>query len=226
MIRCKYKTCHACYSEGYEAEDIQFLYDFLHKHENSIFLDVGAHVGLYVHRLNSLLNGHTNCKMIAVEPDNSVYGALTANIAPDTALAIAAWNEQATLFLSKEGKEIGRVTVDKINDNDIAVPAMPLDILNLFGNKISFDPHILAVKIDVEGAEHKVLIGMKQILAACKSGALVVELSNEHLGRYGADVLMTTKYLESLGFIPVKTDKQKIAEACHGYKRNVHFVKG
>jgi hypothetical protein len=37
---------------------------------------------------------------------------------------------------------------------------------------------------------------------------------------------MTAKYLESLGFIPVESDKQKIAEACHGYKRNVHFVKG
>jgi FkbM family methyltransferase len=161
--------------------------------------------------------------MIAIEPDLSIHAALIRNVSSLRVLPFAAWNEPACLFLSKQGKEIGRISDNAIEWDDMPVPALPLDILV---GRILFDPYILAAKIDVEGAEHKVLIGMKQTLASCKSGALVVELSNQHLGHYGTDTLMTAKYLESLGFIPVESDKQKIAEACHGYKRNVHFVKG
>jgi FkbM family methyltransferase len=223
MIQCPYKTCHACYSEGYEAEDIRFVYDFLANHEQSVFLDVGAHIGLYIYQLNKLLNGCASCKMIAIEPDFSVYAALRRNASPHNVLCLAAWNEFACLFLSKQGKEIGRMKENEVDSEDFFVMAMPLDVL---GHSISFDPYILAAKIDVEGAEHKVLIGMKQTLLACKKGALVVELSDTHLGRYGSSVMDIVAELFACGFNTVDTDQKKLSEACHGYKRNVHFVKG
>lgn len=220
MIKCQYKTCNACNFDGYESEDIKFVYDFLRKRGNSVFFDIGAHVGLWIYQLVRMLeHDSVNCDMIAFEAEHDVLNALQANIGQYEALWIAAWNEPARLFLSKQGKEIGRMRTKQIDTEDIEVQGVRLDYFNPRAD-------VFAAKIDVEGSEHKAIIGLEETLKQCKTGALVVELSNGHLRRYGSSVADVVEDLHKCGFDAASGEAGKITEACDKYKRNVHFVKG
>lgn len=223
MIKCSHKTCHACYSKDYESVDIRFLYEFISKHEKAVFLDIGAHVGLYIYRLNEMLDKtdayHGFCEMISVEPEFAVLDTLRSNIAPCQVIPMAAWDRCRCLYLSKQGKEIGRIVVQQVDATDDPIVGINLDMLD----KRAL---VFAAKIDVEGSEHRAVIGLRKTLDNSKAGALVIELSEGHLRRYGSSVDNLVDDLKVLGYKCAEGEQQKIGESREGYKRNVHFVKG
>ncbi len=135
-----------------------------------VFVDVGAHIGKY-----SILVATMCKKVYAVEPNSLALKYLRYNVRINglnnvKILNFAAWdkNTQLELFypggsggvnLFKRGKLIQKVIAKRLDD--------------VIKDKVDI------VKIDVEGAEYKVLLGMKGILKRYKP-LLIVEIQNEN----------------------------------------------
>ena len=56
------------------------------------------------------------------------------------------------------------------------------------------------IKIDVEGAEHEVLLGAKSLLKDNPPGVIFFECIDEHLSRFGSTTKQLTDYLIGFGY--------------------------
>ncbi|HSN07949.1 MAG TPA: FkbM family methyltransferase, partial [Hanamia sp.] len=110
----------------------------------------GAHIGLSVIYLKSIC---PSANIVCFEPDNKNYDLLQKNITSHQLKDIdarneAVWNENTSLHFIQEGN-MGSKIGENSNSNTITVKARRLkDFLN---KKVDF------LKLDIEGAEYKVL---------------------------------------------------------------------
>jgi len=178
MHRCSI-NCSACINISAEVESIfqvkQYAMDLNLK--NITGLDIGAHVGLYGVLLNNLVN-----KMHSFEIVPSIYKILKENskIYPTIVpYNIAAWNKDEILnIVSPLNHPAGSwVTQHISSESTVKIPAKILD--NLFLNE-----QINFFKLDVEGAEVKVLEGMQKILNKNSPMIAVIEYAPEHLLKF------------------------------------------
>jgi FkbM family methyltransferase len=141
--------------------------------EDDVFVDVGAHIGLYSIYAASLLR---QGKVVAIEPNPKNYKALFKAIQLNrlknvVALNIAAWSKECRLPLYIKGSSDPHSLVSK-SSKYIIVRAMKLDdCINKLGLK-----KISLIKIDVEGAEVQVIDGLCNTLRAHRP-KLVVEVT-------------------------------------------------
>jgi FkbM family methyltransferase len=143
--------------------------------EKPIFIDVGAHHGSYI------LAFHQYCKMIvAIEANPLNYSFLRHNLALnkiDNCISIncivTSHDGFADLYTS-ELSVLHSIKKSRVGEpkQKIRIPAYKLDTL-LIG-KLALD-RIDIIKIDVEGAEKEVLIGMHTIINRFKP-ILVIEV--------------------------------------------------
>ena len=136
------------------------LIEFMASVTGDVFLDVGAHAGKYAVRL-----APNFAHVIAVEASPVMREVLARNIdlndlANVFVLPVAAWHEKAEIGFECRGGQ-GRVGGTTI------VHAMPLDDCT-WG-------HVDLVKIDVEGFENNVLMGMRRIMATDRP-RIVIEM--------------------------------------------------
>lgn len=118
--------------------------------ENAYVLDCGAHIGLsviYIKRICPTAN------IIAFEPDTKNYNLLNKNISSHQLTGIdarqeAVWVENTTLNFIQEGNMGSKIGTDSTG-NTIEVKAARLK--DYMDKKIDF------LKLDIEGAEYKVL---------------------------------------------------------------------
>jgi len=186
-------TCGACNRENYEQGDIDFLKS--HATKDSIFLDVGAHAGLYTVQLAPLVK-----QVIAVEPitDDVLYSN-TAQFENVFILKAAAWSEPAQL-----GVEY-RANGQSFIAGDGSLPGIPLDI---------FRAKRLLFKIDVEGSAFHVLKGMRSLLITAKEIAGVIEVDPNHMTRFNSNPSQIAPHLQGLVCV---SDKHKN----HHYKKGL-----
>ncbi|ADI31996.1 FkbM family methyltransferase [Staphylothermus hellenicus] len=175
------------YSE-YEPWTWKYLQSLKQDH---VFIDVGAHIGLYTIYVANILRG----RVIAIEPNPESYEFLLRNIQLNNlkrviALNIVAWKEDGRLRLCYTPGDTTRSSVKRIKGQErcVSVRARKLDSLL---RELNID-RIDLVKIDVEGAEREVLQGMEKILEHYKP-RLIVEIWRENL----KNVL---KYLRKLNY--------------------------
>lgn len=144
--------------------------------KGGVFLDVGAHVGLYTINLRDLAR-----KVYAIEANSRTADVLAQNIElnqlhrtipADASILIvrgAAWDSVTTMRMEDEnGKATGSSTRVFESEEGI-VPAFPLDGLNI-------SPDL--VKIDVEGAEAHVLRGLKETIDRAQP-TFLIEMHDE-----------------------------------------------
>lgn len=158
---------------GHETALVQIAKGLLPEGGN--FLDVGAHVGLYT--LNLALKASN---VYSIEANPKTYAVLMSNIAANAdqhtcaihAVNIAAWDSVAYLSLEDaNGKETGGSTRCVVADSRLRfkqkgqVDAAPLDFF--------LPGPVDLVKIDVEGAEARVLRGMEGVIANCAPTLLI-----------------------------------------------------
>jgi len=131
------------------------------KHE--IFIDVGANVGFYTTRM-ARRAGH----VFAFEPNPKAYGMLktrTQTLPNVTCFPYALGREEkkVKLYLSDKTRAAGSST-KKESFKYVLVQCFALD--DLFKKKVINAHKIGLIKIDVEGAEHEVLLGAKGLLTS------------------------------------------------------------
>lgn len=160
--------------------------------QGQIFVDVGAHIGLYTLRAAEEVG--LAGRVIAVEPDPQSYRILKNNIALNHFNNVLAFN--VALSDSSGEKTFYACTDPSLSGFELqptaklrevrTVKVMTLDEL-LAAAGVG---HVDWVKLDVEGAETGILRGGKNVLMNSKNLKVIVESSSDE----------AIKYLKTLGF--------------------------
>ena len=161
-------------------------------------LDIGANVG-YFSILGARAVGPAGT-VVAIEPEPANYALLCANIwdarvgnVEPIRAAASSFSGPLPLSVSNDNCGDHRSFLERPGDRVLAVPGVRVDEV------FEADARVDLVKIDIQGADHRAVLGMEGLLARWKP-VLLVEfwpLGIDELGDRPIDVL---SYYRSLGF--------------------------
>ena len=169
------------------------------------FVDIGANIGLH-----SLVAAHKvgpTGRVLAVEPQRSVYERLEANITLNNFaqihavnLAVGVTESELPLYQLSESND-GLATLSlapgEHSSGAETVRVEPLD--KLLQREFGEVP-IQAIKVDVEGAELDVLRSAAATFHKSPPRHVFVECIEHHLNRFSATSGMLIRWLEEAGF--------------------------
>ena len=172
-----------------------------------VFLDVGANTGLFVLPIAELVG--SDGQVLAFEPAPDAADLLRSAARARGVLSrislyeMALSDEVGSLALRADPAHPDDTTKRSlfIDDGPVVaeVPIRPLD--ELVDSGIVELPHgIEAVKIDVEGAEVRVLRGMHRTLERHRPRMMVIETIERHLNRAGSSVADVDRFMRDLGY--------------------------
>jgi FkbM family methyltransferase len=166
---------------------------------DDVFYDVGANVGLY-----SLFAARRADAVVAFEPHPLNLDGLEANLARngvDATVVRGALSDrggEADLYVAAEEAGAGTHTFapDQVSGDAITVPVHAGDELIDAGEI----PPPTVAKLDVQGAEYRVLKGLENALAGGPLRTIYCELHPEQVEKIGGSVGDLTALLEDHGF--------------------------
>jgi len=165
----------------YEKELTKFLEKSFN--DGGVFIDAGAHIGRYSIMLGRKFGNRG--QVLALEPSPATFNFLEKNIKLNNIGNIRAFqnavldkNCKANFFVSKESgmNSLFNSPADGIK---IKVSCKRLD--DLVKEKKIFPKDVSLIKIDVEGAPDKVLLGAEEILKKSRAKIIFEALDNEEL---------------------------------------------
>ena len=151
-----------------DSASLLFIYDEIFKKEiykfqtNSIepyIIDAGANIGLSVIYFKQL---YPNSEIVAFEPDNNVFDALSFNVSSFqlnkiTLIQKALWNGDTVLKFYSEGADGGRISFKE--DTNELIEVQTTNLRSFLNKKVDL------LKIDIEGAETLVLENCADLLS-------------------------------------------------------------
>ena len=162
-----------------------------HLHQGDTFLDVGANVGIY-----SLWLAQTGATCIAIEPEPATVEALRTNIAlnPHLDLRVVgkALSDTSGTVRITGGDVLNRIAPDGCADGT-TVEATTVD--DLIG-----DATVAGMKVDVEGAERRVLTGATRALGEHRIKAIQLEWNETSEQNFGECRSLVRDLLSSFGY--------------------------
>ena len=175
-------------SETFEQDIRKYFKEF----EKGIFVDVGANIGKYTIMISNQINN--NGKIISIEPHPDNFKILKKNINLNKCknvipLNFACWNKKGTLKLFSHEDQPLLASAIKQSEKYVTVSAESLD--NIL-KKVKIK-NVDFVKLDVEGAESKVLEGMKTMLKSGKT-KIIFEAWNDKYVNDCRKILETYNY--------------------------------
>lgn len=183
------------------------------------FLDIGANVGHYTF-LAAKAVGPAG-RVIAIEASKSTAERLAADVTSNgldhivTVHNVAAADEASSVFLyaGHDPSQVGMRHLDPSPRDDAieATRQMPLDDL-LPGLRTD------VVKLDIEGAELRALVGMRHILTNHRPRLVVAEMQEEMLARFGDSPDTVNAFFTELGY-----EGREVGEKWHGESRSFSF---
>ena len=177
------------YLGDYEPEQTRLFRTVVERTKPETFLDVGANFGYY-----SLIAAAMGTpKVIAFEPSPEIAHFLSLNIESNglsdqvrlERRAVSDIAGQVVFWLNKYASNLGTGALtqraDVIANQKVEVSSVPLDqMLDEFKGS-------LLIKMDIEGAEFRALLGMRRILAELKP-VLLIEIHPKYLQDAGSQV--------------------------------------
>lgn len=166
--------------------------------EGDVFIDVGAYIGYYSILARESV-GDTG-KVIAFEPHPENYKRLLKNIrlnSWDNVIAenIALSDKKEKVYLSPFlNSDFTSFSIIPSKGEFVEVEAIPFDE---YAKKHNVKPDL--IKIDAEGAEFKILKGMKETLQKYHP-IIICEIHPQHLSKLGIDVTTLFTYLQEYGY--------------------------
>jgi len=187
------------YDHVYESAELEVIRQ--HLRPDSIFIDIGANIGM--HSIRAERKGLHNCSVLAIEADESTFRALQINVIENSrsrqveARRAVLWS--SITILGWEGRQLehghNHATAANAGTSDVVTSETLDSMLEGIGTK----SRVSVIKIDVEGAELEVLKGAERTLRAQKP-ALVIEIEDKYLVRNGANGADIKAFLRSLGY--------------------------
>ena len=159
------------YENAYEERQLNFLADWIEKNQPNIFIDIGANFGVYSLRISKLFQ---MLKVIAFEPVLTTFKKLKMNIKINNLgkrikiynVGLSNSNGLKKMIALKRRNYIQsggfsfNVPQRKLNDEDVIQFHKSMK-----GDEVlKFKKEKIVIKIDVEGYENKVLLGIKNLL--------------------------------------------------------------
>ncbi len=151
-------------------------------------LDIGANLGYYAALFSHCVG--PDGEVIAFEPEPANFGFLQRTLAANgfaqtqaVNAAVAEAPGETPLFLCEDNKGDHRIYNALPNQAAISVPVVSVD--TFLGDGVSVD----FIKMDVQGAEGRVLAGMRRTLACNPHAMLLTEFWPEGLRNAGTDPL-------------------------------------
>lgn len=148
---------------GYKEIFQKKIYEFESEKESPLIIDCGSNIGLSVIFFKKL---YPSSRIIAFEPDPVIFQALKDNVETFKFEDIqlnnkAVWIKEGKIDFSLEGGYSGRIS--KGDESGEKTQALTVDLsLLLEGNEVDF------LKLDIEGAEYKVLLKCGSLLSNIK----------------------------------------------------------
>lgn len=213
------------YLRSYSEREIELLKQLLSP--GQVFLDVGAHFGLFTIEIARHLGPRGTVYSFEPSPDvveRLRHNAFVNGVADRIrTFELALDREEGTLELHADPDhpfDISKRSLFGTGPVIARVLARPLDDLVKRG-EVSFDAGLDAVKIDVEGAEARVLRGMQETLGRYRPRVVVLEVMKDHLERAGSSIEEVRQVMGSLGYVPLTRPLDD-----HPYVVNVAFTPG
>tara|TARA_Y100000389_G_C17326716_1_gene445969 strand:- start:137 stop:910 length:774 start_codon:yes stop_codon:yes gene_type:complete len=158
------------FKDNYEEEQIKKLETLIKKFNIKIFIDIGAHMGIY-----SMLMSKQDIKVHAFEPFKENFEQLEVNKKINNLYNLSIYNQalsdksnEITMWVSDKNKTGGMSIFDN-NDEELFKydqnKLIKAKSKSVIGDEVfNMVNEYLAIKIDVERHEHKVLIGLNKLL--------------------------------------------------------------
>jgi FkbM family methyltransferase len=200
---------------------MNFIYDYLEK--DDIFIDVGANIG--AHSLMAASKIKTG-KIFSFEPSLKALKYLKENIQINNLTKVITVIDKVVSnktgyekFIMGKHSEVDHIGGwNNLSQDTNIIPSITLD--KFF--KIQKISYVDLVKIDVEGAELKVLEGLKDYLARGKVGAIIFEI-NSNCVTYGYNSEDIVKFLKQNRFaIFLLGDNYKLNKLTINNLRSLH----
>lgn len=143
------------YSEIFEQE----IYKFKSRNDAPYIIDAGANIGLSVIYFKELF---PNAEIVAFEPDENIFQFLSDNVSERNynnvnLIPKGLWDSETTLRFKAEGADGGAIIQNKATaENETSIKVVSLK--SYLQRPVDF------LKIDIEGAELKVLRDIKDLL--------------------------------------------------------------
>jgi FkbM family methyltransferase len=188
------------YTGIFEYQDMAFVLHVLRP--GDLFIDVGANVGTF-----SILGGLTGANVVAFEPVEETFKALSANLRLNglhsqvEARRIGIASMRGTLEFTAEEDSTNHVAGGRWPDGNQKIVAVEVTTLDDALKDLA--PTML--KIDVEGYETEVIRGATQTLALPSLLSVIVELNGSG-DRYAHDERKVHEALLALDFQPFDYD--------------------
>ncbi len=200
--------------QGYETAVVRRLLDALRS--DSVFWDVGAHVGLMTLMASRKLAGGSG-RVYAIEPSPTNAGRLRwhveANGVADRVTIIEALvgdsGAESVPFVYRPGECTANSLAYQIEGGrSVDVPMVTVD--SLVTERGLLVPDV--IKIDVEGYEHHVLRGARHVLAQ-GSPLVICAMHPEPLAQLGGSVDAVLREMHDLGFEAFDLDGRPLRAA-------------
>ncbi len=163
-------------------------------------IDVGANIGVFSLRFAHWVG--PSGQVVAIEPETINFASLRRRLAAsgheDRVITIQAVAAEAAGLLHLQ------VNPNHPGDHRIAADGVPIDAVTLDGVLAGHnDPPVSLIKIDVQGAELRVLHGAVGIIERCHP-ALFIEVDDDALRMQGATVHELIAFLAGFSYRPYR----------------------
>lgn len=177
----------------------------------NVFVDVGANIG-YFSFIASRKVGPSG-RVFSFEPSQREFGRLQRAVPLNQHSNITAFNialaesaGQVKLSIDSFHTGLNQIQYEQNAQQTELIACKRLD-------EVLHDQYIDLLKVDVEGAEMKVLRGCEELLQKGQIQKLIVEITPAFLNRYGDSKEDLYKYLESYGMKPtIESDEWQFDE--------------
>ncbi|HEX6130334.1 MAG TPA: FkbM family methyltransferase [Actinomycetota bacterium] len=174
-----------------------------------VFVDVGANTGLFVLPIAELVGSEGRVMAFEPAPDAARLlrsAARARGVSPQVELhEMALGDEAGSLELRADPAAPEDTTKRSLFVDGPAVADVPVRAFDelVRSGEVELPDGIDAVKIDVEGAELRVLAGMREALDRHRPRMIVVETIESHLHRAGSSVSEVDALMADVGYARV-----------------------
>ncbi len=193
--RSLFLTTYDWYKLFVEAGNIQSLRNYVKSGE--VVIDIGANVGFFTKRFARWVSD--GGFVIAAEPETSNFRQLLRNLDKSGTAAVV----RTVQGVAAEQGGTLKLAVNPIHPGDHKIAAEGIDVTAFtIDELVRREPaaRVCLMKIDVQGAEERVLRGA-QVTIQRDHPAILVELDDEGLRQMGSSAERVVTWLMNLGYV-------------------------
>ena len=192
--RSIFEATYLAHKNFLEAGEIEVLKGFVK--ENGWVLDVGANIGFFTRRFAEWVTG--SGRVLAIEPEDTNFSSLRRNLEKWKLL------DKTLLFQGVASHENDKVLLqlNPYHPGDHKIGSQGQEVLAVALDQKMLEygwPDVSLIKIDTQGAEHRVLAGAEKLLKD-QSPALFVEVDDGALVQLGSSAEQLLQWLDVRGY--------------------------